>query len=234
VGSTPRNGTSCGAPLSPGVDVPVKLGDTLHFGGPQEAWSLVDDSPPAASATDGTNVLVARDGLLVFPGDTHVVRLDPRAGWVLEAPEGVRALDDGASLHVEGVTWSLNLPTSVPPTQAAASRPELSLVLRVADDQVQVEVQAADVQVLRPRAHHQFLLTLARERQRARRRGVPEEEAGWVALTDLMTHLGISTNVGYVWWYRLREQLEQHGVGALVERRFSGEIRVADVPIEVA
>lgn len=228
-----RNGTSCaGAAVPPGVDVPVRVGDTLRFGGDLDAWTLVDDAAPVAWATNGSERVEARDGVLLLPGD-RVVRFDPRAGWVVEDSEHI-PVDDGGVVEVDGVTWSLHLPAGPPPTRVASTRPDLAVVLRVMGDQVQAEIQGGGhSHVFRPRAHHPLLLTLARERLRARRRGVPEAEAGWVALPDLVTHLGITANVGYVWWYRLREQLDQHALGALVERAFTGEIRLADVPVEI-
>lgn len=232
-----RNGTVCGSvALVPGQDHTLTAGDTLAFGGPDEAWTLLDASPPAAWAFDGERRIGARDGVLAFPDDVHILRLDPRAGWVFVFEDGERPVVDGTVVTVSGLAWTLHLPSGPAPTVAAAQGPtDVTVVLRVVSDKVEVRVQrGADVVVLRPRAHLQVLLVLARERSRARRRAQPEEEAGWVTISDMATHLGITSNVAYVWWYRLREQLEAEGVDAgLVERRFTGELRLADVPVTI-
>lgn len=231
-----RNGTFCGSvALVPGKDHPLSAGDTLMFGGPTEAWTLVDESPPAAWAFDGERRLGAHDGVLVFPDDVHILRLDPRSGWVFVSSEGERLVDDGAVVDVSGHAWTLRLPGGPAPTLAVTASPDVSVLLRVVSEKIEVQLtQRGATCVLRPRAHHQLLLVLARERSRARRRGEPGDEAGWIAIPDLVAHLGITANTAYVWWYRLREQLEAEGVdGGLVERRFTGELRLADVSLTI-
>lgn len=234
-----RNGTVVdGVRLVPGEERGLGTGATLHFGGPAQAWTLTDASPPEAAAVAGDRRVTARSGVLALPDDRHLVRLDPHLGWVLDDGAAPRPVEDGATVPIDGVTWTLHLPGGLPPTAAAALPPaELSVHLDVADDRVLVRIlDRGEARTLRARAHNRLLLVLAQERLRARRRADPPDEAGWVTLPDVAAYLGVTTNVAQVWWFRLREQLEAAGLPAdraPIERRFTGELRLADVPVNI-
>jgi hypothetical protein len=232
-----RNGTWVeGRRVGAGEEAPLAEGNRLAFGG-AGTWILVDIGPPEALAVAlGDRAVVRSQGaLLALPPDapTVVVRTDAE-GWILDRGDTTTRVADGHLLQLDGVTWRLHLPGPGAPTAARSQESEpwaLHFVVNGDEDRIAARlVVGATEHDLRVRAHHRILLELARERDRAARRRDPADAAGWVQPDQLRDYFNMLSNTFYVHLFRLRQQLDEVGVGGeagLVERRETGELRLA-------
>lgn len=250
-----RNGTSVqGRHLRPGEELPLVIGVRLAFGGPGAVFEVEALEPPEPAAVcAGAPPLWSWAGALVLPDPEHakvVIQRRPDGRW-WASQEGVdRPVEDRDPIDLDGRRWTLRLPGPGRPTEEAdhdRRRPRAGgevpalpdgLVLHLDTDDTRVTARIGlpdGVRDLGQRAHHRVLHALAREREHARRKEVPAEDAGWLLVGDVATWLGLTAHQTYVLLFRLREQLDREervSADALVERRPSGEIRLADVPIQ--
>ena len=237
------NGTFVkGVRLRPGEEVVLARGDLLNFGGLGD-WELASEAAPEAEARCGEEQRQAWAGALVI-GEAVLRRL--AEGWVLEQNGRKEPVHDRHIALIEGKLWTFRLPEMLPATaaeeeagEAAPPRPELPMSLRLEGEEEKVHAQLMYENQnldLKTRAPNRVLWLLAKERLRDRRRGVAEGDAGWVRVEDAAEHLGISANTWYVWLWRLRAALEEAQVpdaDRLVERRFTGEVRLGIHRIEL-
>lgn len=231
-----RNGTRVGGKaLEVGQRLLLQTGDELAFGSMEERWTLADAGEPAALARSehGTE-LQADGGLLALPDDDApqaIVLPGGPTGWVLDRPDGREAVEDGEQVTLDGMTWTLVLPTELEPTQEATPTQRgiahVRLMFKVSLDEEEVIVtgehchEALD---LGSRAHHYLLLLLARQRiaDAAADPPLPESEHGWVYNDDLGRMLRISEQTVYLHVHRARRQLADAGIpdaAAIIERR---------------
>lgn len=148
--------------------------------------------------------------------------------WRVADAHGVRTLEEGAEIRLQGRAWRLR--GAVPPL----------LRFRVSQDEehVRLELRRGDTCIdLGERCHHQSLLLLARERRTDERRGVTPVECGWLDVESMVRMLRLDTQHLNIHVFRARRQVEpalrQLGLAIeLVERR-SGQMRFGPVTFEI-
>jgi hypothetical protein len=151
-------------------------------------------------------------------------------------------------LTLGGREFRLGLPGASGVPQTAELR-EISLdrrtdVMRldfgVSADEEYIEVTAwlaGRAESIRPRAHLELLLVLARRRIEDAGGGVGSSEQGWVYTSDVRSMLRISANQFYVMSHRCRKDLEDLGVvdaNRIIEKRTTSRqirIGVADLTV---
>ena len=231
-----RNGTFVGTRrLESGERVTIRRGTKVAFGYPEELFELVDDGPPSAAAVDQDGQRQeAEDGMLILPDSEHPVLTVFEEGggiWVVESNDGSRQrVSHGDDLHIDTQVWRLGLPTisestwQPDSTQLALRR--LTMRFAVSRDEEHVEVsllQGNQAVALPPRAHDYLLLTLARARLAEQAcADVPEAEAGWIYVPDLLDMLKTNETAFNVAIYRARRELARakvYGANELFERR---------------
>lgn len=242
-----RNGTWLDGRRLPATEpVELRRGQRIRFGGANNDWLLVDDSPPGliAQGPDGQRREMV-EGLLVLPDEDAplVWILRVGEGWSVERGEGGGAVlvEDGQDLDVGGSVWTLHLPkgqsldTAVPTQGASLTTPLGDIGLELVTDRQGQLLRLAwtcpgERQTLPVRAFHGVVLELARLRIRDQQRGLPELECGWTHADDLLARLGVSPQKLHVDLLRCRRQLAASGVedaDELFERRLaSRELRL--------
>jgi hypothetical protein len=243
-----RNGTFVGGRrLSQGERVKLAQGSSFTVGGPDHGFTLVDSSPPIASARCSRtgDVRMVSGGLLVLPHPEHprVTIFESTDGhWVVEADDETRPVNDHDVVVVDGDGWVLDLPSTEGATlDASGLRTALEAIVlrfRVSRDEEHVElsvVHDAGETPLPTRSHHYLLLTLARARLEDR--DAPVSEQGWVGRDRLCRMLKIDMNRLNVDVFRARRQLARLGVhgaaGIILRRTNTGQLRLGTDRVEV-
>ena len=242
-----RNGTMVdGQRLPPGVSVPLTSGVTLTFGSPALPYVLVTANAPAPSARCGSELVEGEDDLLALPSlddPLVIVEHDPKLGWVT-LRDGVRTRSgDNHTVEVAGRTWVITIPEALAAT-ADLTRPApttgVQLRFRVSADEEYLEIDVVvrgEAQRLKPRAHHDVLLALARERARDAAEGVPLAEQGWLYTSDLAKMLSCTANQLYLRLHRARKDLDDLNLfgpaGAVERRATTHQVRLGDVEFVV-
>lgn len=239
-----RNGTFVGGQrLSPGQPVALEPGAEIGLGGPERHYRFIEGSPPRLIAFGPDQIRVAEDDVLCLPSSGECAALifrDADDRWVIESPEGTRALEDEACVVVDGQPFHVHLPGGVPATRDADQRSETVqdegvLELAVSRDGEHVDLRLHHGGLAHPiesRAHTFLLLALARARLHdAAQDRLPEREHGWMHREDLMKELAIDDpQLLNLWVYRARQQLAQlklHGAAKVIERREgAGQLRL--------
>lgn len=236
-----RNGTFLdGVRVAPGAAPTLRGGAELRFGGQAVRRLGAADAPAArAYGPDGVEVL-ASDGVIALPDadEPVVVLISGPRGWVVETPDGA-AIDakDGDVLDVAGRPWRVSLPAVTEETASPLGAVHLhavELVLQHSLDEEHVELSVeirGERHVVKPKAHHYTLLTLARARlEDAGREDLPPSERGWVLQSRLERMLGLGANALYQHVHRLRQEVAALGLAGsagLIERRpGAGTLRV--------
>jgi hypothetical protein len=230
-----RNGTFVdGRRLAPNERLTITAGAALAFGAPWNVFELIDDTPPMARAVskDGTIQEAQHRHLLALPHpDVPALTIFEHHGrWLLEDKDGGRRpVADGEELAIDGEAWTLHLPVIVDPTQrndqVRLLLRDLALRFTVNPNEEHIRlvlVHPAGNVELTPRVHTEVLLRLAEARDEDRRRGVAEDEAGWLYMPDLLARLcipddAIGRNLLYQHIYQARQQLAHAGVVDAVE-----------------
>lgn len=240
-----RNGTTVnGQALATGTQHMLGVGDRIVLAG-RCAFVFVCDGPPSPMARSATGRVVGSGELLALPSaDDPLVLIvnDPVAGWVVLEDDTSTVVADGDTLNVAGQHWILSLPEfgvrTVEARHDALSLDDVALKLRVSADEEFVEATVflrGEPQVLKPKAHHYLVLTLARAR--IADADEPLAEQGWVYSDDLTKMLRMSTNLLYVSIHRARKEIEALGVvdaSAFIERRTpSKQVRLGLVTADV-
>jgi hypothetical protein len=219
-----RNGTRInGRDINPGQSVVLKSEDLIEFGSAGESWTLLDSSAPVAAGRElrSGQIIVARDGLLKFPGaDPFPYVHQAGRHWILEQATEQRLVSDGEALGVGDQCWHLHLPLAVAATEAA-EQPDLRLstwqwhfFVSGDEEYVRLELTSAERKVdLGARAHTYLLLTLARLR---------EGSDGWIYVDELCRMLTIEEQALNVHIFRARSELGRAGfedAADVIERR---------------
>jgi hypothetical protein len=244
-----RNGTTLGGErLEAGRDVPLSVGDVLVFGAGAETLTLQSDEPPGPFATTDDAVALGEGDVLPLPSEDDpvvLVEFDAQRGWLAVTDgEGV-PIDDGGTLDIAGVTWTVTLPEAIVATadlQAVrATLMSIGLDFGVSTDEeyVEVTVRLPDGPVsLTPRAHHYPLLVLARAMLEDAEAGVSPAERGWVYVSDLQKMLRMSSNRINLAHYRARRELEALGLAdaqdLVQRRRTTQQVRLGVVDVTVS
>lgn len=245
-----RNGTTLnGERLKVGLSAPLRAGAALTFGAPELSYTLLTASAPAPSARCGSLLVEGEDDMLALPSfdDPRViVEFDTKLGWVT-LRDGVQARSgDGEVVEVDGRTWVISIPEALAAT-ADLTRPAapagvagVAFCFRVSADEeyLEIEVMAGgQSHRLKPRAHHDVLLALARERARDAAAGVAPAEQGWLYTSDLAKMLNYTPNQIYLRLHRARKDLEElnlSGPSSVMERRATThQVRFGDVDFVV-
>jgi hypothetical protein len=231
-----RNGTFIGTRrLQSGERVILRRNARIAFGDAEDAYELEDDGPPnTVATTDDGRREESEDGFLILPHPEQPVFtiFDEGGGsWVAESSDGTRRrISDGDTLHIDGQLWRIELPRILELTwKPGAAQMSLSSVImrfEVSSDEEHVVIsliQDNQVVQLPSRVHYYLLLTLARARLRDQERAeVPEAEAGWMYVDNLLDMLAISEPAFNVQICRARKDLVRAkvlGATDLVERQ---------------
>ena len=243
-----RNGTYVNKNrLDHGERMALLAGMSLGFGRCDELFTMIDDSPPVAHATSQHGKRrEARNHMFVLPDAeycTYTVFEEHGVWYVEDATTGEKQLArNGNVLSMGHDVWTLHLPAVIEPTwRRDAVVPCLrDMTLRFSVDRTGEHIgltllHPAGPIELAPRVHMEMLLRLAEARLDDQQRcDVGPAEAGWIAVSDLLTRLGernddaVSRNMLCQRIYQARRQLVDAGVeGAMdiVQRRdtFTGE-----------
>lgn len=227
-----RNGSTVnGRLLEAGAAQKLTKSDLITFGNNSQAWTLIDDSGPSATAREPSTgkVITTRDGLLTFPGGgPHpYVYQGPDDLWILEDEDEQRVVQDGDIVNAAGRHWILHLPSTIegtmPDEQQMRRLSQLHWLFSISGDEEFVHVQVRDGKQLidlGSRAHHYMLLILSRCRAQ-------DEDpllGGWLYGDKLCTMLSLDEQHLNVQIFRAREELGQLGVSdaaGIIERRRS-------------
>lgn len=242
-----RNGTFVdGTQLASGDTRVLDSGARLGFGSPEASHELLDAGPPRAVATDeGGDQRIAEGGMLCLPSEDApvvVVFRDSMGTWQAEGPAGVRAVESGDEVEVEGTYWELALPLDEAETWAreagAIEMRFLPLDFSVSSDEEHVQVVAGlptGTVELEPRAHHYLLLTLAR--RHVDDAEMPEAERGWLHVDELERMLRIARGSLNMQIMRARREMEGLGIAdpmSVIERRpLVGTLRLGTPRVRV-
>jgi hypothetical protein len=241
-----RNGTFVNdVPIPKGEEIPLRRGVRIAFGGPGEAWELINADRPEAAVVPldgGEPILLSRSitGIPTKAEPLATIYLD-RGIWLLEHEESRRPLESGALFVVSGRAFRFDCPSAVAPTTASAEQGwmlgDADFILGVPrnEEAVSLTVKSGERTLdLGQRASFYLLLVLARERLRQPSRGADQ---GWVAVDDLLRMIPEYTSQMHfnVEIFRLRRLLSGAGfvdAGAIIERR-RGQVRVGIDRIEI-
>lgn len=213
----------------------VSTGARIAFGEIADPFELIDDTPPSAVAyeLDGSGHLASEDNALFLPDPENAVLCVcyTQGEWVVEFDDGQRRVArHGEILSCAGRRFMLSLPqawqgtmaTDAPPMRLAAAE----LRFHVSQDRDHIDIAIihdGKYLHLRPRAHGELLLLLARARLLDQARaGLPEAEHGWVYVNDLCEQLKATESRLYVDTCRARQQFRDAGVedaDSLIESR---------------
>jgi hypothetical protein len=238
-----RNGTRVNGTLLIGKDWPLRAGDILVFGDPEEQWHWLDGSgpEPAAVAEDGTAVR-GKGGLLILgePDVPHASVYQRADHWEIDVDGELRTVTDGETICVGGRNFVLSFPDAGAIDAATRSLLQERTVaaaratLRVSADEEHVDLvfhTTKGTTQMRSRTFHYMLLTLARARLADRENGISPGEAGWVYVDELATKLQTTIEKLNVDIHRARGALAKlklfEDPDGLVQRRSgAGQIRL--------
>lgn len=231
-----RNGTFLdGQVLPAGGRAQLKVGSEVCFGDEEEVWRLTSDREPVALATDGTVWVEGEIDLLGLPDleDPQVIVERTPRGWFV----GDEPVQDLHTVEVDGTTWTLHLSEELPATAEAGklTLEQCGLRFAVSSDEEYVIVypRLPDRELeLAPRAHHELLLLLARQRlQDAADVDTPEAEHGWMYSTEVQKAVRASSNQVYVSIHRIRKEFAALGIvdghDIVERRRTTRQVRIA-------
>lgn len=215
----------------------VVCGTILAFGRPENAFELIDDSPPAAVAirADGLRRR-ALSGTLTLPGTDHALCMviQERAGWQMEWSDGARnQVRSGDTIALGGHSWRLELPLMLNRTHLARIyMAALRLRFAVSKDERHARLEVHDGRRwhdMNTRAHWYTLVTLARERIADVATGKPDAGAGWMDVDHLVSGLELSNETFDQHVFRakrdLRVRIQVADHNCLIERR-PREVRI--------
>lgn len=242
-----RNGTFVdGRRLEHGEEV-VLLADTELRFGRKERWILDSAAPPALVAEtvdEGEPQRVSGEQMLtIVSGEELIASISCDLGgrWILETGETFRVLTPGETFEVGGRRWCFRAPEIASSTEASTWAPRVTRA-RIRFSYVNETLKMVRVEVgervheFERRGHHQLLLALAELRERDRKQGVDEPEAGWISHVELRELLSVTRNYVNVNVHRVRKQFEDAGftdAACVIERRRgSGKLRIGIREIE--
>lgn len=189
---------------------------------------------PAREGSNGAGVLQDEAG-------PHAHEGSRRLTGGLVAASGRERMEEGGPRHrtLEQIIVGEQPPAS-PVAGTSQTRPSLSLgtwTLRfhVSRDEEHVRIEAVSgdgVRELGELAAFYVLLLLARERRKDAARSLPEDEQGWIHVTDLAGQLGVDEKYLNVLIYRARRAFAEAGLGTEIVQRRRRDIRIATGRVE--
>ncbi len=207
----------------------------LAFGHPDEAWDLVDASPPEPMLIPllGGQPRVIDADCLLLPDESSceaTLLRDDSGRWWLEtvAQPSARALSDQEAFEVGNESFRFHLPVahrSTEPLDAGLDWQDILLEFLVSRDEEHVELVMhwhGRQTSLGSRAHHYLLLELARRRVAERGAHLPEPSCGWVYHDELSRALRMDEQRVNLEVFRLRQQFAKLNLREpmrIVERR---------------
>jgi hypothetical protein len=247
LGST--NGTFVnGARLGPGKLRLLTRCDAVAFGGENNVWELVEESPPGATVVpegDAGGAPLTGD-IIGVPSSENlrvVIYRNARDEWRLETVgEGERTIEDGERFRVGEGWWRFFCPgvalDTSRPLAGDVRRVRLAFVVSRDEEHVELTAHVGSQEIdLGSRAHHYVLLTLARQRLFDTGRAMPETSCGWMYANELARAIAEETEHVNVAVFRIRRQFAQHfdNAAQIIERRHrSGQLRIAVGDLEIA
>jgi len=253
-----RNGTLVdGRRLAAGERVALARGAVIAFGQADNAWQLVEDTPPTIVAIrDDNEPICGGNDLLALPGEDNpeaVIYRDSGGEWVLEQAGESARIADRRTIRVAGREYMLRVPELIAATwdnsspsphlatltfRFSVSRDEEYIALTARDDHHSIDLGA--------RAHHAVLLTLARNRLEDRKARMAagdgkerplETSEGWMFQDELADKLAMDEPHLNVAVFRCRRQLAEAGItgaASVIERRRpTREVRLGVSQIEI-
>lgn len=233
------NGTTVdGRPLLTRDRATLVAGSRLCFGGDEEAWLLVDASPPEPCAvllgpqhyTWGQQSLLVLGKIAEEDEQPEASVFLEEAGWRLDDGSSVRSPECGDIVRLGSGYWRLLLPDvggdNAVTAGCALDLAQLELSFRVSFGQLTSLAlsQASNQLVLPGRAYLNTLLELAKLRARSSTR-----DGGWISIFDLATQLRCSPEKVNVDIHRLRRLFQESGVhqaARIVERDEAKRMRI--------
>jgi pSer/pThr/pTyr-binding forkhead associated (FHA) protein len=230
-----RNGTRVeGSALAPGEARTLRKGAQICFGDANEAWTLLDDSPPQVLALSlETDAVVLPEGdILAIPSSQApeiILFRNGKGVWEREEPDGtLKPVQDQDRLATRDERWLFCWPHVVARTSAVEDRLSFqaaALELRVSRDEEHVEATLrVPGRMLRlgARAHHYLLLILARHRLDDQNAGHLSSACGWVYVEELLDELRVTPEQLNLDVFRIRQQFSSLGFSSpaeVIERR---------------
>jgi hypothetical protein len=242
-----RNGTFVdGRPVEVGSEVELNVGSQICFGRPEQAWVLIDDSPPDTllvpeDAPDEPLRVTGEVVALPTPAEPWATVFQCSDGsWSVETEERVLPLVSGQSFEVRGRRWRFSAPMRLPRTSTSdwselllrdSTTWGLDFAVSADEEHVQLWLERGGERIdLGSRSYNYLLLHLARLRLRDAESGTPTTAAGWVHRDDISSALRIDRENLNVMIFRIRKQLEALAVAepaSVIERRpDSHELRI--------
>ncbi|MFT3856935.1 MAG: FHA domain-containing protein [Aquabacterium sp.] len=243
-----RNGTTVnGRRVPAGVWIPLEVGAVIRMGADDEAvWTVMCVEPPHTCLfpldTLAAPIPLRPQGTLLPDEQQAVAEIHCRDGhWLVEYPEGLDHLVDGAAVRINDTTWEFVLCPVLQETVESRdalqikSPGEVALHFAVSLNEEHTQLRLLHGQQLidlGERIHHYTLLTLARQRLSDIERSVPALSQGWVSVEQLARMLGVDTGYINIQLFRAKHQVgnalpSDVDFAPLIERR-RGEIRFGD------
>lgn len=243
-----RNGTMLnGRRLASGVWTPLEIGALIRMGADDETlWTATCLAPPQTCLfpLDGVAepIPIRPQGSLLPDDNQPVAEIHCREGhWLIEYPEGIDHLVDGAAVRINDSSWEFVLCPVLQETlesrlhELPRTRCEIALHFDVSlnEEHTQLRLVHADEAVdLGERIHHYTTLTLARKRLEDVQRGLDAHAQGWVSLEQLARMLGVEPGYVNIQLFRAKHQIAAalpagSQLAPPFERR-RGEVRLGD------
>lgn len=241
-----RNGTWLdGHRLGRNKNAQLKKDANIQFGSNRnQRWVVVDIDAPKSLLVplDKQEKTISLDRFHVLPNEQEPevsIFIIGSGHWVCESGSGQYLLEDGDIVSVNnGQQWIFRA-VSVYNRTIEVELPDINtgesfeLIFSVSSDEEHVTLsfkKNGKVWNLGERAHHYFLLILARQRLHDIAAGIDDKNQGWIYLDDLLRMLGMEQSHLNIQIYRARKQVQKTlkelvFVPQLVERR-AGSVRI--------
>jgi len=185
---------------------------------------------PAADMTVACVCLGATTLLPSVEAPELLICQTPDRRWLVSDRQGIRRLEEGHEVLLQGRRWRLRSTTaSVLTLRFGVSQDEEHVRLEILDGERRLE--------LGERAHHESLLLLARRRRADLEAGYTPAECGWLDVVSLERMLGIDAFALNTHLFRARRQmavaLSAWGLSLDPVERRRGQVRFGDAPFEI-
>jgi len=237
-----RNGTWVNGEHLHNASTILMPDNDIRFGSaPRTTWKVVELAPPQAvlvplqgnqPAIELKQIHVLPDAenpeVCIFLADDH---------WSRETDHGVVALKDGEIITCDPYSWQYFSPQAADTTIGLNQYRHMtiddilfSFQASLDEEHVEAIISQHDKEIkLQERVHHYLLLTLARQRLEDAKKGIDQDNQGWLDMGLLGKMLGLELNHINIQIFRARKQIadampEVFNLCQLVERR-PGSIR---------
>lgn len=243
-----RNGTVLnGARLTSGTWARLERDAIIRMGASDDTvWTVINLDPPQTClyplAAWGQPIPIAAQGRLLPDDHQPVAEIHCRDGhWIVEYPEGIDHLVDGAVVRINDDSWEFVLCPELQATlesrlqEGPAVRRDVAFHFDVSLNEEHTELRLAHAQAtidLGERIHHYTILTLARKRLEDAQRGLEANAQGWLSVEQLARMLGVEPGYVNIQLFRAKHQVaaalpKGEAMPPLFERR-RGEVRFGE------